>query len=357
MNISIENYTVPQQTEYDIISISSLLTTNCSLQNKHTTLFGCTKPAHKLSHIVLYNSEEQPSSNPIYIQFANADTLDKAISFSKTYGSIMNPRLVPADNSIVYNYSIVSELKEVRLLIDEPGVIYDCTSYEHFCYYQLQLQSLIQINRILNSKEPTSKENLNLLAEACCKLLDNPYFDLMFALEFADMPYYEDEPTFFAIDPLFRYTHQRLYSKSHDQIDFPDLSLNVLVQNFLERDHTDFYLCHPQALLKLSKYLFSHTLSFTLRNIRPIATNTKPRIEFEWAYNALIDAIFFSFYIDNSDAKKIAICANEYCNNLFTFTGATSRRKYCCAACAHRVASRNSKRRKKAQSASTTSST
>lgn len=357
MNITYENYIVPQQTECDFISIPSPKTTNCSLQYSETKLFGSTKPANKLSRIVLYDSEEQPSSSPIYIQFANADTLDKAISFSKTYGSIMNPRLVPIDNSIVYNYGIISELKEVHFATDEPGVIYDCTSYEHFCYYQIQLHSLIQIHRVLNSNESKSKENLTLLADACCKLLDNPYFEVMFALEFADMPDYEDEPTYFAIDPLFRYTHQRLYSKSHDQIDFPDRSLNELVQKLLEGNHADFYLYHPQALLKLSKYLFSHTLSFALRNIRPIVSNTEPRIEFEWTFNALVDAIFFSFYIDNSDAKKIAICANEYCNNLFTFTGSTPQKIYCCAACAHRVASRDSKRRRKAQVTSTTSST
>lgn len=314
-------------------------------------LFGFLDRTTQLTNITLYNSELGSNKKPIYIEFANATSLKDAISFSIKYGPIVNPRLVPNNRNTNRTYSLLTNLKEENTCspqyANSQTTLYDCTLYKHFLYYQTQMRCLIDLHRLLNTRHP--ENNIEFLANTCRILLKNEYFEEAFALEYDEMPYYEIYPSFFSFNPVIQYIYQRDFSIQSKEIFFPDMSLNALVKSLLLDNNNEYVYKNPLKLIKLSQYLFSNILSFAIRDVRPIVNYTNPKIDFNWTFNSLADALFFYFYIDHSVAKKFAICANETCNNLFYLTKSTPTKKFCCWSCAHRTANRNSKRNKHAE--------
>ena len=107
-----------------------------------TTIGSPTLPTTDLTPITLYDSDPSEDKSPIYIDFAKAETLDQIITFCNKYGAIINFKLVPKNDNEYHNYQTLQ-------IFECYNDLYDCISYKHFKYYQLQMKYLIEIHRLM----------------------------------------------------------------------------------------------------------------------------------------------------------------------------------------------------------------
>ena len=182
-----------------------------------TTIGSPTLPTTDLTPITLYDSDPSEDKSPIYIDFAKAETLDQIITFCNKYGAIINFKLVPKNDNEYHNYQTLQ-------IFECYNDLYDCISYKHFKYYQLQMKYLIEIHRLmlkyntLKDKSYTNSKDIdNTLKDLllnCLALIQNPFFSVMYELEYADTTDHEKYRTYFSKYPFIDYIYRLNISKS-----------------------------------------------------------------------------------------------------------------------------------------------
>lgn len=308
-------------------------------------IIGSSSATDSTTPITLFDSSSFTNNDyPIYTEFADADTEEKAKDFCKTYGAIINLRLVPKNDSEYHSFQTLSAFNDYK-------GIYDCISYNHFRYYQLQMKCLLELHRLLNSSDLSSDNILNPLLINCLTLICNPNFSTMFQLEYSETVDHSKYLEYFSEYPVIDYMY-RLDSDEYWEdvvFDNPQLSsflIEVLSVYSVTPDFShSFLINNKEQIISLAKYIFSGVLSFEIRNIYPKISFKNSEIVSDWQFPSLISAMFFYFYLDRSNSKVITRCANEKCNKFFVHSGAYSKRIYCCPECAHRVANRKYKKK------------
>ncbi len=182
-----------------------------------TTIGSPTLPTTDLTPITLYDSKPSEDKSPIYIDFAKAETLDQIIAFCNKYGAIINFKLVPKNDNEYHNYQTLQ-------IFECYNDLYDCISYKHFKYYQLQMKYLIEIHRLmlkyntLKDKSYTDSKDIDStlkdLLLNCLALIQNPFFSVMYELEYADTTDHEKYRTYFSKYPFIDYIYRLNISKS-----------------------------------------------------------------------------------------------------------------------------------------------
>lgn len=182
-----------------------------------TTIGSPTVPTTDLTPITLYDSDSSEDKSPIYIDFAKADTLDQIITFCDKYGAIINFKLVPKNDNEYHNYQTLQ-------IFEYYNDLYDCISYKHFTYYQLQMKYLIEIHRLmlkynsLTDKSYTNSKDIDStlkdLLLNCLALIQNPFFSVMYELEYADTIDHEKYRTYFSKYQFIDYIYRLNISKS-----------------------------------------------------------------------------------------------------------------------------------------------
>ena len=258
--------------------------------------------------------------------------------------------------------------------------------------YLIEIHRLMLKYNTLKDKSYTNSKDIdNTLKDLllnCLALIQNPFFSVMYELEYADTTDHEKYRTYFSKYPFIDYIYRLNISKSKhitSQIDditeaksatnvddnsitdiktdfYSDLienngtpAPNADVINFLSRTISNpltdndfchsFFISHQEVIISLAQCIFSDVLSFEIREIYPKITLKDSEIISDWEFPTLVSAIFFYFYLDYSNSKVITRCANKKCNMLFAHSGAYTNRKYCCRECAHKVANRNYKQK------------
>lgn len=166
------------------------------------------KPVSKSDTDSETDSKSESKTAPIYIEFANADSLEKATTFYQKYGAIINGRLAPGNDIATHSFYRLRDIHYVfNTLPDDKSInqLYDYMIYKHFCYYRLQMGCLIEIHRLINHK--FSDDNLRLLVAQCHTLLTNPYFDDMLSSEYENLIDVDQYRQYFSYNPFIEYLY------------------------------------------------------------------------------------------------------------------------------------------------------
>lgn len=309
---------------------------------------------NKLSTVTIYDSTDMEDKMPIYAEFALSKTDEQILNFFNKYGSIISPSLVPVYDIDTRGFLSADTLQKLPNIFDSnQPFFYECISVNHFKYYHFEMDTLISIQQLLAQGDLNSPSDLKLLATHCCNLVQNPYFETMFYFEYSDaydtrkyIDYFSSNPYIQCVFGLS--TRQSKIDKDKIKFLLPDASKDTLLSKLLNEEfHEKDYIQNKTGIIDLAKYLFANALSFEIRNAHPKITYDNTNLLQDWQFFSLLNAIFFSFYLDYSPSKVIARCANEKCGKIFTFAQSRRNKKYCCAECAHRVANRNYKQRRK----------
>lgn len=312
---------------------------------------------NELSPICVYNSDlpndftplsKNDDDLPIYAKFAFAEDNQQIINFFNTYGSIISPSLVPNQDTDTHCFLFADNLTKISKDTQcDHSSFYECMSLSHFRYYQYEMKYLILIQQLLSNNNLTDASSIKLLANYCCELVLNPYFDAMFCYEYSGIFDNEKYAHYFSFNPYMSCMHRisMLRSNEGSMISsfLPDETYDRDLRIFMagrKKFDDDIYKCNKDKIVNLAKYLFSNALSFEIRETYPIVNYYNTDLGQDWHFSSLIHALFFSFYLDYSPTKVIAHCANESCNKIFTFTKTRRNKKYCCYNCAHIVSNR-----------------
>lgn len=330
------------------------------------TMAGITQPfigssqeviAHELSPICVYNSDLPDDSTdlskndddlPIYAKFAFAEDIQEIINFFNTYGSIISPSLVSNQDTDTHCFPFAEDLAKISNETQcDHSSFYECMSLYHYRYYQYEMKYLILIQQLLSNNNLTDVSSIKLLVDYCSKLVFNPYFDPMFCYEYNGIIDNEKYTHYFSFNPYMTCLHNISLIRNHENSAIssflPDESHDFILRIFMGgrgKIDDNSYKANKDNIVNLAKYLFSSALSFEIRETYPIVNYGNTDLSQDWHFSSLINALFFSFYLDYSPTKVIAHCANESCNKIFTFTKTRRNKKYCCYNCAHIVSNR-----------------
>lgn len=246
------------------------------------------------------------------------------------------------------------------------------------------MNSLVNIYRLLSGNTNNAITLSNLLQQ-CLTIISNPHFRNMISLEYSLADLDSDEflrylsrfpfihfifkihsivqDTFYkgiTLLPMDSFRTDVLRTISTMDINFSESTLTDFLkksaQLYLENSKKyeqlsdfmpSFFINNKQHILSLSKYLFQEALSFEIKDIFPLINYNDSQNIYNWNFNSLISAIFFSFYFNCSGAHIVKQCANPHCKKLFLCPSARRVKIYCSPACKSSVNSARTRNRKK----------
>ncbi len=341
----------------------------------------------ELQDIILYDSNERGNLSRIYLELANADTVESIIEFCNKYGSIVSPLSSKASYSKFHDFGVLKNFWKWTTgygMKYKNGFPYDYIFDDLFRYYQYQMKCLVEIYRFLpkNPEESIDVENLYFILQQCIRIISNPHFLDMLNIENNINIYeVEDYDELLAPFPFVNYIFrlhiksenisdnmyykeilQKIYEDNYDIHGFP---YGKVLKEFLCKA-SEFYLREnmgikstkfesflkneKRTLFKMAECVFNDALSFEIRETRNIVNYHLGDYSdslCKWEFSTLANALFFSFYFDKFDATVIKQCQNKYCRKLFACpVSKVAVKIYCSHKCAHNQANRKYKQKK-----------
>lgn len=152
-------------------------------------------------------SEHDERSVPVYVKLANAGNKDDVIKFCNQYGAIVNPFLVRGDPR--HDFGPLKEILNEQEINENDYILYD-----HFKYYQKQMNCLLQLHSNLHhfdqKKISTHKmeQILDNIFQQCINLLSNMYFTYMIKLEYNNALDNQECEQMLASYPVMQYMYR-----------------------------------------------------------------------------------------------------------------------------------------------------